>query len=140
LLEILVGNHMSAIDLARPGVRPKSLLRWFRRLGADMAPLVVLSMADVAATRGPASTPAERERHMHWAREAIGLYYGSLRQRLAARPLIDGDDLIALGLAPGPELGRVLRRVREAQDEGAITTREQALELGRSLMGAEPER
>ncbi len=135
LLETLVANHMSAIDLARPAVKPGTLLRWFRRLGADMVPLVVLSMADVAATRGPGSVPAERERHMQWARDVLGLYFGSLRQRLAAKPLIGGEDLIAMGLAPGPELGRILREVREAQDEGAITTREEALKLGRSLMG-----
>ncbi len=139
LLETLVGSHMSAIDLGRPGVTQATLLRWFRRLGENMPLLVLLSMADVAATRGPASPEAEREHHLRWGRETIGLFFGSLGQRLAEPPLIDGNDLIAMGLVPGPELGRILHQVREAQDERKVTTREEALELGRSLIEANPE-
>jgi tRNA nucleotidyltransferase/poly(A) polymerase len=136
ILETLVGSHMSAIDLGRPGVTQATLLRWFRRLGEEMPLLVLLSMADVAATRGPASPEAEREHHLRWGRETVGLFFGPLRQRLAEPALIDGNDLIAMGLTPGPELGRILRKVREAQDERKVTNREEALELGRRLMGA----
>ena len=35
--------------------------------------------------------------------------------------------MVALRLAPGPRVGEVLRRAREAQALGAITTRDQAL-------------
>jgi poly(A) polymerase len=41
--------------------------------------------------------------------------------------LVTGDDLIALGWAEGPELGRELRAIEELQLEGAIRTREEAL-------------
>ncbi len=137
-LENLVGNHMHAIDLSQPQVRLKTLLRWFRRLGDDMVPLIILSMADTQATLGPASSPAERERHARWARATISLYYSTLRGRLAAKPLIDGRDLLAMGVPPGPALGRILAAVREAQDERSITTREEALVLAKG-MSAEPE-
>jgi hypothetical protein len=33
----------------------------------------------------------------------------------------------ALGLPPGPEIGRLLRLLREAQAVGAVTTRDAAL-------------
>jgi poly(A) polymerase len=42
-------------------------------------------------------------------------------------PLLDGNTLIAHGVAPGPEFGRLLRRVRDAQLDGEIGTREEAL-------------
>jgi poly(A) polymerase len=48
-------------------------------------------------------------------------------------PLITGDDLKAMGLEPGPEYARLLDAVREAQLEGTVTTREEALELVSSL-------
>lgn len=134
LLVTLVGSHMSAIDLGRPGVTQATLLRWFRRLGEEMPLLVLLSMADVAATRGPASPEAEREHHQRWGRETIGLFFGTLRQRLAEPALIDGNDLITMGLPPGPELGRILRKVRAAQDERRVATRKEALRLAQSLM------
>jgi tRNA nucleotidyltransferase/poly(A) polymerase len=132
--ETLTANHMQPIHLSQPPAKLKSLLRWFRRLGEEMVPLVVLSMADVQATLGPASSPAERDRHMNWARDAISLYYSTIREQLSAKPLIDGRDLLAMGLPPGPEVGRILGAVREAQDEKSIATRDEALELAKGLL------
>jgi poly(A) polymerase len=48
---------------------------------------------------------------------------------LKPAPLITGRDLIALGMTPGPEFKRILDAVEEAQLEGRISTREEALEL-----------
>jgi hypothetical protein len=42
--------------------------------------------------------------------------------------LISGHDLIdILGMRPGPELGQLLEALREAQAEGEVVTREEAL-------------
>jgi poly(A) polymerase len=46
-------------------------------------------------------------------------------------PLITGTDLIALGIAPGPIYKRLLDAVREAQLDGSISTREEALDMVR---------
>jgi poly(A) polymerase len=62
-----------------------------------------------------------------------------LRQRLAEMPpdelkpvpLITGHDLIAAGYPPGPRFGKILATVEDAQLEGRIGTREEALELVR---------
>jgi len=43
-------------------------------------------------------------------------------------PLVRGDDLIALGLKPGPKFGEILEAVETRQLEGTLHTREQALE------------
>jgi poly(A) polymerase len=43
-------------------------------------------------------------------------------------PLVRGDDLIALGLKPGPKFGEILEAVETRQLEGALRTREGALE------------
>ena len=48
-------------------------------------------------------------------------------------PLITGDDLKSLGLAPGPLYKELLDTVREAQLEGKVKTRDEALELVRRL-------
>jgi len=53
---------------------------------------------------------------------------------LAPPPLITGDDLIGEGYPPGPEFKRVLERVYDAQLEGEVTTRDQALWRARALM------
>jgi poly(A) polymerase len=43
-------------------------------------------------------------------------------------PLLTGADLIAAGVAAGPQMGNLLARLRGMQLDGEITTREQALE------------
>lgn len=43
-------------------------------------------------------------------------------------PLVRGDDLIALGLKPGPKFGEILEAVETRQLEGTLRTREEALE------------
>ena len=49
-------------------------------------------------------------------------------------PLLRGRDLLALGLSPGPEVGRLVKAVYERQLDGAVTTHEQAVEEARRLL------
>jgi poly(A) polymerase len=50
-------------------------------------------------------------------------------EELNPPPFITGEDLIALGLKPGPEFKRILDAVRAEQLDGQVRTKEQALEL-----------
>jgi len=43
-------------------------------------------------------------------------------------PLVTGDDLIALGMKPGPKFGEILEAVETRQLEGALKSRDQALD------------
>ena len=54
---------------------------------------------------------------------------------LAPPPLLDGGDLIAMGLTPGPAFGRILDAVYDAQLESVVRDREAALALVRALAG-----
>jgi|WetSurMetagenome_2_1015567.scaffolds.fasta_scaffold09402_2 poly(A) polymerase len=47
--------------------------------------------------------------------------------RQAPAPLIKGEDLLALGYAPGPVFGEILRTVEDLQLEGILKTHEDAL-------------
>lgn len=51
-------------------------------------------------------------------------------------PLLTGDDLKALGMKPGPELGRVLNELRDLQLQEEIATAEQAREWARARLTA----
>lgn len=53
---------------------------------------------------------------------------------LAPTPLIDGDDLVARGMTPGPVFQRILDGVYDAQLEGTVTTRETALALAEVIL------
>jgi poly(A) polymerase len=64
-------------------------------------------------------------------------------QDLNPPQLATGDDLVAMGLEPGPLFKRLLDAVREAQLDGTINTREEATVLVKRLLeesGSEPQR
>jgi hypothetical protein len=59
-------------------------------------------------------------------------YYYTKFLKAEVRPLITGDDLIRLGLMPGPKFREILEEVKERQAEGALRDRQEALDyLGR---------
>ncbi|MFM7150059.1 MAG: hypothetical protein ACKO23_09480, partial [Gemmataceae bacterium] len=66
---------------------------------------------------------AERMRE-EWEREGL----------LAPPPLLTGNDLLAMGLAQGPQFKLLLERVREAQLEQVIQTPDEAATLVRQLI------
>ena len=51
-------------------------------------------------------------------------------------PLLKGDDLIALGMKPGPALGALLAQIREKQLQDELKTRSEALKWAKLALGA----
>ncbi len=56
---------------------------------------------------------------------------GSLK--ICSQTLLQGRDLLELGLKPGPLLGKLISSIERERDEGRIETREQALEWVRQV-------
>ena len=57
-----------------------------------------------------------------------------MAQGVAPPALVTGDDLIRMGRKPGPEFGRLLHKVYDAQLEGRFTTRDQAIRWLRQIL------
>jgi len=53
------------------------------------------------------------------------------KEDVAPMPLVTGDDLVAAGFAPGPKFKKVLEGVYDAQLEGRVGTKEEAMALAR---------
>ena len=130
VVERLVRHHLRPMHLAQSGpVSRRARHRFFRDLGDDAGALLLLALADAAALRG--DDPLEV-----WAGEGgrvvRELMAGAADERAlaAAPPLVTGEDVMAaFALRPGPEVGRLLARAREAQALGQVATREDALAL-----------
>ncbi len=94
--------------------------------------VTLLSVADRLATRGRGSELAIA-RHLELAHGLLG---DTLRWRARRpRPPLRGDLLArAVGIRPGPELGRILAELEEAAFAGEVQTEEQALIRARQLL------
>ncbi|MBQ0031906.1 MAG: polynucleotide adenylyltransferase, partial [bacterium] len=73
--------------------------------------------------------PSEPEPLQWLAREAERLRVADS----APKPIVQGRDLIALGMKPGVEFGRILKAAYEAQLDGAFGDLEGGVEYVRSL-------
>ena len=65
-----------------------------------------------------------------WCRSLLG----QPREALDPPPLVSGDDLIRHGVPPGPKYRVLLERIRDAQLDGEIHTRQEALELADRIL------
>jgi poly(A) polymerase len=105
--------------------------RYLRLTAPSEAEIIVLSVADRLATRGPRTSRSAIERHLVLAREVMDAHF-SLVDRPPPRPLLAGDEVAAaLGRPPGPWLAPLLDALREGQTVGVLRTRDQALRFAR---------
>ncbi len=118
-VEALVANHMKFVDVPR---MKQSTLKRFLRLPRFEEHLE-LHRLDCLSSHGDL-------RSHEIARTKLAEMPAEV---LKPRPLLTGHDLIAAGYLPGPEFSRMLALVEDAQLEGRIHTREEALALIQGL-------
>ena len=105
--------------------------RYLRATAPAEIEVIVLSVADRLATRGPRASEVSIARHLALAREMMDAHL-TLVDRGPVRPLVPGDALAeALGRPPGPWLSELLEALREEQLVGAVRSRPQALAFAR---------
>jgi poly(A) polymerase len=109
----LVRNHLRHVQA--PQMRLSTLKRFLREEGIEE--LLELARIDALSSNGDLQ-------YYRFCKERLG----ELREEeIRPAPLVRGDDLIALGLTPGPIFADILRQVEDAQLGGEFTSREQAL-------------
>jgi poly(A) polymerase len=135
LLERLVRHHLRPMHLAQAGeVTRRARFRFYRDLGPDTRDLLLLALVDGAAVTG--TSPLAVWRRATLLRDLLG-GWTEAETAAAAPPLLRGQDVMTrYGLAPGPAVGDLLARAREAQDLGLVRSREEALAYLDSSGGA----
>ena len=134
VLERLVRQHLRPMHLAASGrLTRRARHRFYRDLGEDARDLLLLALVDAAAVTG--ASPLATWRRAALLHDLLG-GFAEEHAAAAAPPLVRGEDVMArFGLPPGPAVGRLLGRAREAQALGLVRTREEALAYLDSLPG-----
>jgi len=132
--ERIIELHMRPTQLSNNWEMPthRAIYRYYRDTEDDAFDILLLSLADHLAARGPL---LDKE---HWSYHIQLIKYVMLKhsqeQDVVKPPkLIDGNDLIEMGMEPGPEMGTILETVREAQAAGEIGTKDDAINLAKRL-------
>jgi len=132
-----IGGHMRTMIFTGPSVSARAIFRLHQTYDKDLAGLLLLFLADLAASRGPARDPGAFQ--LALGRCKAALHRSFVAREAQAIPLLNGRDIMdAFGLAPGPGLGALLGKIRELQGTGEIRTREDALEAVSRLLEEVP--
>jgi tRNA nucleotidyltransferase/poly(A) polymerase len=110
-------------------VGPLMAYRFFRDARGIGIGLILVGLAD-SLSQG---VGASREASLQLLRYRFEEYSSVI----SPPQLVDGGDLLEeLGLRPGPQVGRILEAVREAQVAGQVWDRQEALDLAREITDA----
>ena len=137
----MVRAHLRPMHMSHNGLpTPRAIFRFFRDCGEAAYGVLLLSLADHLATVGPSLRAEEWLSHVQLVHYV--LTEGARPRGVARRArLVSGHDIMeALGIPPGPLVGRILRALEEAQAIGQVTTRQEALELAGRLLSRWSER
>jgi len=111
----LVANHMRFGDVQR--MKDSTLKRFFRLPGFDQH--LELHRLDCQSSHRDLSL-------YEFAKEK---FHTLPAEQIRPAPLITGADLIAAGYKPGPQFKDLLTAVEDAQLDGKISTKEEAMQL-----------
>jgi poly(A) polymerase len=134
----LIRLHLRPGHLADAGGPVRGLRRLVRDADDDLPLLAIHAAADARASGSP-------DARTRWPRLRAVLYdlLGMWESRTATpiQSLINGRDVMrVLGLKPGPEIGQALDCVADAQEDGTVRTRRQALAFLEKLEIRNPDR
>jgi putative nucleotidyltransferase with HDIG domain len=110
----LVHNHLRHVQA--PKMRLSTLKRFLREEGIDE--LLELTRIDALSSNGDL-------RYYDFCKERLATLEA---EEMRPAPFVRGDDLIALGLKPGPLFAEILRQVEDRQLGGELRNRDEALD------------
>lgn len=118
---------MRLFNLAAPGGPSRNALyRYCRDMGSALPEGLLLAQADARATYEV--MPKEKFTDTEKPMAVVLDYYYKKFLKVEASPLVTGQDLISLGLKPGPRFQEILDEIKERQAEGTLKDRREALE------------
>lgn len=131
----MVANHLRPGQWSDGSVpTQRAVHRYFRDLGDVAIDNIFLNMADHLAARGPGLDPLHWQQHVGVADQVLAQHFQQQERTVSPR-LATGNDLMkAFSLKPGPQVGRLLVEIEEAQASGEVATKEEALALAQRCL------
>ncbi|MBN2207579.1 MAG: CCA tRNA nucleotidyltransferase [Candidatus Aminicenantes bacterium] len=130
IVPVLIKTHHRASELwqNRDNVTRKAFSRLAAEAGGEIELVVALDAADRAGRRERRVRGLDRE-----ARWLLRKFEELRVSRETIKPLILGRDLIKLGVAPGPGMGVLLKKLLHLQLDSRFETRAEGLKFAKKL-------
>lgn len=112
----------------------RAIYRFFRDTNCEGVAVVLLSFSDWRATRGPLTDTKKRKRHERIMLGLVDKYFEDKKKKPLPK-LIDGHDIMKkFKIAAGPLVGKILRKIKEEQALGKVSTKAQAYKTAKTIL------
>ncbi len=112
-------------------INDKIMMRFVRKMQDNAIDIITLAKADRLSARGEAITDEMVENNIS-ALERLQTFYLAKKDILNLPKLLSGEEIMAiLNIKAGPQLGSIIKNLTEAQINGEVVTRDDAVEFVR---------
>ena len=116
--------------IASPNFDSKVMMRYVRKMGENVIDNLMIGKADRLSAQGPAVTEEMTENNINGLNKLMDFYL-EVKPTLKPIPkLLDGIEIMdLLKIEQSPVLGKIIKELHEAQLNGDINTKEEAVEF-----------
>jgi len=133
IVEGMIKNHLRPAQMSQSGDLPtdKAIYKYFRDVGEVAIDTLYLDLADYLAMRGPNLENKEWLELCNRTDYIIKQYMCiEKRQKEEITVLLNGNEIMEkFDLMPGPKIGALIAKIKEAQALGDIKSRDEALKF-----------
>lgn len=128
-------DQQEAPSLHEATLSRRTIYRYFKATGAAGVDVCLLSLADTRGTYGVTLPQDVWEAELRACRALLEAYWEKKTEVVSPPRILTGHDLMKkFGLQPSKQLGQLLEAIREAQAEGKISGRDQALAFAKTWL------
>lgn len=134
-ISLMIKNHIypsNVIDA--PDLNEKVIMRYIRKMDSNVIDNIILAKADRLSARGEAITEDIIKANLNGLNKLLQFY---LEQKDKIKPLpklLDGFEIMEIkNIKQTPELGKIIRALKEAQINGDVNTKDEAIDFIKSL-------
>ena len=127
----MIKNHIYPSNvICAPDLNEKVMMRYLRKMDTNVIDNIILAKADRLSARGEAITEDIVKENLNGLEKLLNFY---LEKRDTMKPLpklIDGNEVMQIKkIKQSPLLGEILNALKEAQLNGDINTKEEAIDF-----------
>ncbi len=112
----------------------RAIYRFFRDTDEEGVSVILLSLADWRATRGPLTNRKKRLIHERVMFKLIDFYFNERKKKPLSK-IVDGFDIMRrFNLAPSPLVGEILAKIKEEQALGNVKSKREAYRVAKAYL------
>ena len=134
-VKMLIKYHIYPSGLfCSEDVTDKAIMKFYRKMDGYVIDVILLAMADRLSARGEQITDEIVEKNINSLTKLLNDYLSIQKDIKPLPKLLDGIDIMEiLQIKQGPELGKIINELKEAQISGVVNDKQEAIDFVKKI-------